>query len=177
MEVVEEFEHRFSPPELIGKISALEMRAVATGLRNTNQDLIKAVADWNHLRTKEWIVSSRKEEKGLPYMVKDWCWTGSFHVVVRCLKATNFGSNSCAVPSQTPTLTQVLCDAPLRLNLLDHLVELLVALLIVQQKTQAKSVIIKAKQVCGHKLECAMRVEVATDTCLRIERIFSAYSR
>ena len=97
MEVVEEVEHGLSPPQPCRQVSALEVGTVTARLRDTDQNLVKAVTDWNYFRAKERIISGGEEEERLPDMIEHGCWTRSFHVVVGSFEASDFSSDRDAV--------------------------------------------------------------------------------
>lgn len=75
MEVVKEVEHRFSPPQLRWQVPTLKVGTMSPSLSDTDQDLVKAVADWNHFSAKERIITSREEEEGLSNLIEDGCGT------------------------------------------------------------------------------------------------------
>ena len=60
------------------------------------------------------------------------------------------------------------------LDFFNHRVELVIALLISKQQTQAEYIVVKTKQIRRHELESSLCVEVAANARLSVKRVSSA---
>lgn len=60
------------------------------------------------------------------------------------------------------------------LDFFNHRVELVIALLISKQQTQAECIVVKTKQIRRHELESALCVEVAANARLSVKWVSSA---